>query len=30
MPDVEGKDDSVEETQQELPQWKWNKNVEGA
>ena len=30
MPDVEGKDDSIEETQQELPQWKWNKNVEGA
>ncbi len=30
MPDVEGKENSIEETQQELPQRKWNKDVEGA
>ena len=30
MPDVEGKENSIEETQQELPQHKWNKDVEGA
>ena len=30
MPDVHGKENSIEETQQELPQRKWNKNVEGA
>jgi len=31
MPDVDGKENSIEETQQELlPQHKWNKNVEGA
>ena len=30
MPDVEGKEDLSDETQQELPQHKWNKDVEGA
>ena len=30
MPDIEGKENSIEETQQELPQRKWNKDVEGA
>jgi hypothetical protein len=30
MPDVEGKENSNEETQQELPRHKWNKDVEGA
>jgi len=30
MPDVEGKEDQSDETQQELPQRKWNKDVEGA
>jgi hypothetical protein len=30
MPDVEGKEDLSDETQQELPQHKWNKEVEGA
>ncbi len=30
MPDVEGKENSIEETQQELPRHKWNKDVEGA
>ena len=30
MPDVDGKENSIEETQQELPQRKWNKDVEGA
>ena len=30
MPDVEGKEDLSDETQQELPQRKWNKDVEGA
>jgi hypothetical protein len=30
MPDVEGTENSIEETQQELPQHKWNKDVEGA
>lgn len=30
MPDVDGKENTIEETQQELPQWKWNKDVEGA
>ena len=30
MPKVEGKENSIEETQQELPQCKWNKDVEGA
>ena len=30
MPNVEGKENSIEETQQELPQCKWNKDVEGA
>jgi len=30
MPDVDGKEKSIEETQQELPQRKWNKDVEGA
>jgi hypothetical protein len=30
MPKVEGKENSIEETQQELPQRKWNKDVEGA
>jgi hypothetical protein len=29
MPDVEGKENSIKETQQELPQHKWNKDVEG-
>jgi len=28
--DVDGKENSIEETQQELPQHKWNKDVEGA
>ena len=30
MPDVDGKENTIEETQQELPQRKWNKDVEGA
>jgi hypothetical protein len=30
MPNVKGKENSIEETQQELPQRKWNKDVEGA
>ncbi len=30
MPDVEWKENSIEETQQELPRHKWNKDVEGA
>jgi len=30
MPDVDGKENSIEETQQQLPQSKWNKDVEGA
>jgi hypothetical protein len=30
MLDVEGKENSIEETQQELPPCKWNKDVEGA
>ena len=30
MPDVLGKEDRSDETQQELPQRKWNKDVEGA
>ena len=30
MPDVEGKENLSDETQQELPQRKWNKDVEGA
>ena len=30
MPDVDGKENSIEETEQELPQRKWNKDVEGA
>ena len=30
MLDVDGKENSIEETQQELPQRKWNKDVEGA
>jgi hypothetical protein len=30
MPNVDGKENSIEETQQELPQRKWNKDVEGA
>ena len=30
MTDVDGKENSIEETQQELPQRKWNKDVEGA
>jgi hypothetical protein len=30
MPDVEGKEDRSDETQQELPKRKWNKDVEGA
>ena len=30
MPDVEGKEDMSDKTQQELPQRKWNKDVEGA
>ena len=30
MPNVEGKENSIKETQQELPQRKWNKDVEGA
>ena len=30
MPDVEGKENSIKETQQELPRHKWNKDVEGA
>ncbi len=30
MPNVEGKENSIEETQQELPQRKWNNDVEGA
>jgi hypothetical protein len=29
MPDVDGKENSIEETQQELPQRMWNKDVEG-
>jgi hypothetical protein len=29
MPDVEGKENSIEETQQELPRHKWNEDVEG-
>jgi hypothetical protein len=29
MPDVEGKENSIEEAQQELPRHKWNKDVEG-
>ncbi len=29
MPDVEGKENSIKETQQELPRHKWNKDVEG-
>jgi hypothetical protein len=30
MPDVEGKEDLSDETQQVLPPRKWNKDVEGA
>jgi hypothetical protein len=30
MLDVEGKENSIKETQQELPPRKWNKDVEGA
>jgi hypothetical protein len=30
MPDVDGKENSIEESQQELPRRKWNKDVEGA
>ncbi len=30
MPDVEGKENLFEETQQELPRHEWNKDVEGA
>ncbi len=30
MPDVEGKENLIEETQQELPPRKWNEDVEGA
>ena len=30
MPDVEGKENLSDKTQQELPQHKWNKEVEGA
>ena len=30
IPDVEGKENSIKETQQELPQREWNKNVKGA
>ena len=30
MPNVEGKENSIKETQQALPQRKWNKDVEGA
>ncbi len=30
MPDVEGKENLSDETQQVLPPRKWNKNVEGA
>ncbi len=30
MPNVKGKENSIEETQQELPRHKWNKDVEGA
>ncbi len=30
MPGVEGKEDLSDETQQELPQRKWNKDTEGA
>jgi hypothetical protein len=30
MPDVEGKENLIKETQQELPRHKWNKDVEGA
>jgi hypothetical protein len=30
MPDVEGKENSIEETQQELPRHKWKKDEEGA
>jgi hypothetical protein len=30
MPDLEGKENSIEETQQELPRHKWNKDVVGA
>ncbi len=30
MPDVEGTEDLSDETEQELPQRKWNKDVEGA
>ncbi len=30
MPDVEGKENSIEETKLELPRHKWNKDVEGA
>ena len=30
MPDIDGKENSIEETQQERPQCKWNKDVEGA
>ncbi len=30
MPDVDGKENSIEETQRELPRRKWNKDVEGA
>jgi hypothetical protein len=30
MSNVEGKENSIEETQQELPPRKWNKDVEGA
>jgi hypothetical protein len=29
MPDAEGKEDLSDKTQQELPQRKWNKDVEG-
>ena len=30
MPDVDGKENTIKETQQELPKRKWNKDVEGA
>ncbi len=30
MPDVDGKENTIEETQQELPRHNWNKDVEGA
>ncbi len=30
MPDVEGKENTIKETQQELPPHKWNMDAEGA